>query len=399
MGSHEHAHRVAVQDRVRPAFHIMQFRVLLIGWILALVLVVGPTLAAWNMVVVDSKGDVGQYSSIVVDKSGNPRISYYDATNKNLKYAWKANGVWRNQTVDSAGDVGANTSLALDKNGKPGISYSYNGGDLNRHWLKFAQKTSTGWKKTVVDKAGDFAYYGTSVAFNPLTNKPFISYYDYLGKNDLKYAGQTSMGWFTETVQRVETAPDGTLLGHDTGGFSSLRFDAKGNPHISYKYFTGNDLKYAVKKAGIWKCETVDLNGDVGSWSSLALTGTGIPRISYCDKTNHWMKYASKSGKVWITVVVDKSGNTGRYTSLELDSAGQPRISYYFAGSGDLKYAWREAGTWYTTTVDNGPKIGNIQGTGVVGVDSSLALDANGYPHISYYDISDGNLRYSWWTP
>jgi hypothetical protein len=375
----------------------MQYRGPLLGLILALVMIAGPACAEWHMVVVDSKGDVGQYSSLALDKAGNPRISYYDATNKNLKYAWFTNGVWKNQTVDSAGDAGGNCSLALDKNGKPGISYSYNGGDISKHWLKFATKNGTSWKKTVVDKAGDFAYYGTSVAFSPLTNKPFISYYDYLGKNDLKFAGLTTQVWFTEIVERVETAPDGTILGYDQGGFSSLKFDAQGNPHISYKYFSGTDLKYAVKNAGIWKCATVDSNGDVGSWSSLALTRSGSPRISYCDKTHHWLKYAFKNGSVWSTIVVDRSGNTGRYTSLALDAADLPRISYYFASSGDLKYAWNEDSTWYTTTVDTGPKEGNIQGTGVVGVDTSLKLDAEGHPHISYYDSSKKDLRYSWY--
>ena len=44
----------------------------------------------WIVETVDSIG--GEYSSIAVDSSGNPHISYHDATNDALKYAVKSGG-------------------------------------------------------------------------------------------------------------------------------------------------------------------------------------------------------------------------------------------------------------------------------------------------------------------
>jgi len=42
----------------------------------------------WNSFIVDGlTSDVGSYSSIVVDASGVPHITYYDETNKDLKHA------------------------------------------------------------------------------------------------------------------------------------------------------------------------------------------------------------------------------------------------------------------------------------------------------------------------
>ena len=49
------------------------------------------------------------YTSLALDASGRPYISYHDSTNDDLEYDG-AN--WITETVDSAGDVGVSTSLA-----------------------------------------------------------------------------------------------------------------------------------------------------------------------------------------------------------------------------------------------------------------------------------------------
>ncbi len=71
----------------------------------------------------DDKNDVGLYTSIALDSSNQPHISYYDATIADLRFAQKVSGQWVNQAVDVTGKVGRYTSLVLDSSGVPLIAY------------------------------------------------------------------------------------------------------------------------------------------------------------------------------------------------------------------------------------------------------------------------------------
>ncbi len=102
--------------------------------VLALALVAPVTADQWCIETVDSGGDVGEDTSLALDSSGNPHISYYDGTNYDLKYARWNGASWEIETVDSDGSVGWYTSLALDSSGNPHISYW----DLSNYDLKFA---------------------------------------------------------------------------------------------------------------------------------------------------------------------------------------------------------------------------------------------------------------------
>ena len=90
----------------------------------------------------------------------------------------------------------------------------------------------------------------------------------------------------------------------------------------------------------------------------------------------------------WHVETVDSREYVGLYTSLALDGSGYPHISYFDFTNGDLRYAYRDASGWHIQTVDSWRRVGLY---------TSLALDEDGYPHISYYDDTNGDLKYAYY--
>ena len=83
---------------------------------------------------VDSINDVGAFSSLAIGTDGQPHISYYDASNHELRYATNVGNTWIKRTIDNDGKVGQFSSLALDPAGHPCIAYF----DDTHHALKYA---------------------------------------------------------------------------------------------------------------------------------------------------------------------------------------------------------------------------------------------------------------------
>ena len=88
----------------------------------------------------------------------------------------------------------------------------------------------------------------------------------------------------------------------------------------------------------------------------------------------------------WCIETVDSDGKVGWGTSIALDTNGYPHISYFDPINDDLKYAKWTGSEWSLETVDS---------DGSVGWYTSIALDSNGYPHISYYDTTNEKLKYA----
>ena len=201
------------------------------------------------------------------------------------------------------------------------------------------------------------------------------------GNNKLHLSTVTT--WYTETIDSGED------LG--AGRYSSLTLDKAGYPHISYYDNVYSGLKYAQYDGTTWHIETVDSGGGLYG-TSLALDALGHPRISYRSSGGD-LKYAWNDGATWHIETIDASRRSNHFVSLALDAAGHPHISYYSTTyfDGDLKYAWYNGSAWQIETIDSGDNNNNE----LTGIHSSLALDKNGRPHISYWDFTNGDVKYA----
>jgi hypothetical protein len=316
-------------------------------------------------------GEVYEYCSLALDSGGNPHISYYDKSNKDLMYAYRQGSTWVTESVDKNGDVGRYSSLALDSSDNPHISYY----DLTNSHLKYAKWTGA-WVTTTVDDEGWNGQYSSLALYD---DKPRISYYSDQEDGSLRYAKWTGSTWIKETV-----------LDHIMGGeCTSLAMDFFGNPHITFEA-TGA-LLFAKNYGSFWDVETMWSGSYNVKYNSLALDSSNNPHISYYNENDEHLAYTYWTGSNWHNSFVDENGDVGMYCSLALDTYDLPHISYYDATNKDLKYAyWDDVhDTWVTESVDK---------DGSVGMYTSLATTGGwiwARPHIIYYDESNKNLKYA----
>jgi len=140
----------------------------------------------------------------------------------------------------------------------------------------------------------------------------------------------------------------------------------------------------APAHADRWVTECVDCPKYFADMTdhNLRLDTDGHPHIAYGG--DH-LYYAWHEGTSWHYETVDDSPGVGQYASLDIDGNGFPHISYYDSANYDLKYAYQDNSRWHVQTIDSEGNFGRY---------TSLALDESGYPHISYQ--GEGILKYAY---
>ncbi|MCP4967935.1 MAG: hypothetical protein GY926_22210, partial [bacterium] len=137
-----------------------------------------------------------------------------------------------------------------------------------------------------------------------------------------------------------------------------------------------------------------DTGGNVGLFTSLVLDGQGFPVVSYYDTTNNDLKVLhcndpDCAGDDESITSPDTAGNVGSYTSLALDAQQRPVVSYLDESNGDLKILHCND----PDCADEDDSITNPDTVGFVGLYTSLVLDDQGHPVVSYQESLDNDLK------
>jgi len=237
----------------------------------------------------------GKYASLVLDAVGNPVVSYYDFSNGDLKLLHCntpnciGNKFDRVTTPDTLGDVGLYTSLVLDAVGNPVISY-YNSSTKELRLIHCDDPYCMGDESGNVAVLDVGAGWYTSLVLDTAGN-PVVSYFDF-SSSDLKLVHCDDPNCARDESSNIAILDTTGVV----GSYTSLVLSHEGNPVISYYDSSNGDLKLLYcddpncKGDESGNISVEDSSGDVGLHTSLVLDSTGNPIVSYYDFTNGDLK-------------------------------------------------------------------------------------------------------------
>ena len=272
-------------------------------------------------------------------------------------------------------DDGTKPTVALDSNGDPHFAYIF---ELGVGWVRYAK-----WNSTTEDydteTALDGNFYGPAAIAIDGNDNPGLNFHRHSPVPEQMYMYHDGISWSSEAIVSDN---------HD-GWDNSIAFDSNDNPHTSTidpGQLGGPGVEYASYDGASWTVEAIG-SSDIIYWTttSLALDDSDNAHISFYDNTTTDLMYAENTGGSWNITPVETAGDVGKFSSIALDSNGNPHITYFEDlgdSVGNVKYAAWNGASWDIEVVDQLTRV-YIDLARMI---TSLELDADDTPHISYND-------------
>ena len=159
-------------------------------------------------------------------------------------------------------------------------------------------------------------------------------------------------------------------------------------------------MSYSTNKTttGYWKTKFIERFFTSGvDFTSIAIDSNDKVHIAY--RAGGWgtgsIKYITNEKGFWWTKTIDSAVGLGNSVAIAIDSNDKVYINYISvdaSGTARLKYATDKAGFWWKSTI---AAIGTMGFSTDEQRVAAIAIDANNNFHMSYYDISNKNLKYA----
>jgi len=224
----------------------------------------------WQVETVDGRGrSAGQYPSLAFSRNSNaPAISYFDRTAGDLKLAQQISDTqWSYTTIDSTGSVGQFTQLRNDPNRTDVNSrYVMSYVDATNNAVKYAYFANT-WRLETIKPASLTVIGGyTSLAFEDTGTggtsgvganqmQPRIAFYESGPDPSVWFASRPKVGgWSTQRV-------DGAGTQSRAGLYANLLYNTSNRPELFYCDTKTNRAKRAVFNGTAWSISDLAVGG------------------------------------------------------------------------------------------------------------------------------------------
>jgi hypothetical protein len=241
---------------------------------------------------VDPALAAGSQLAVGVNAAGAPGIAYYDPANGDLKYAVLSGGAWQVAVVDFKGDVGQHPAIAFDNFDRPLISHY----GATKQDLKLTTFNGKRWKSKVVDGKKDTGRH-SSIDVNPVDGAYGIVY-------EATTTGQVKVRSKSDKkVVLASWAPGGELA-----AAPAIAFDAAGTPAVSF-VTPGTDTlvlyrpAQVTRKKRVWNGTAVTGGAMAAGPGAVGFGADGLPAVVYTSAAGD-VQLASQVAGTWSSVPV-----------------------------------------------------------------------------------------------